>query len=88
MFLLVANLLMMFIPTLEVADQVLCSIGVVVFLAYTAYDTQKLRKLYFAYEGDEEMRKKVSIFSALQLYLDFVNMFLYLLRLLGKRSRK
>lgn len=87
-FLLVANLLMMFIPTLEVADQVLCSIGVVVFLAYTAYDTQKLRKLYFAYEGDEEMRKKVSIFSALQLYLDFVNMFLYLLRLLGKRSRK
>lgn len=85
-FLIVMNVLMMFIPALEVADQVVCTIGVIVFLGYTAYDTQKIRSFYGAYQGDEAMLKKASIFSALQLYLDFVNMFLYLLRLLGKRK--
>ncbi len=85
-FLIVMNVLMMFIPALEVADQVVCTIGVIVFLGYTAYDTQKIRGFYGVYQGDEAMLKKASIFSALQLYLDFVNMFLYLLRLLGKRK--
>ena len=37
-------------------------------------------------EGDYEMSKKASIFAALQLYLDFINIFLYILRLLGRRS--
>lgn len=85
-FLIVMNVLMMFIPALEVADRVVCTIGVIIFLAYTAYDTQKIRSFYGAYQGDEAMLKKASIFSALQLYLDFINMFLYLLRLLGKRK--
>lgn len=85
-FLIVMNLLMMFIPAFEVADRVVCTIGVIIFLGYTAYDTQKIRGFYGAYQGDEAMLKKASIFSALQLYLDFVNMFLYLLRLLGKRK--
>ncbi len=85
-FLIVMNVAMMFIPALEVADQVVCTIGVIVFLAYTAYDTQKIKSFYTAYQGDEAMLKKASIFSALQLYLDFVNMFLYLLRLLGKKK--
>lgn len=85
-FLIVMNVLMMFIPGLEVADQVVCTVGVIIFLGYTAYDTQKIRSFYGAYQGDEDMLKKASIFSALQLYLDFVNMFLYLLRLLGKKK--
>ncbi len=85
-FLIVMNVLMMFIPAFEVADRVVCTLGVIVFLGYTAYDTQKIRAFYGAYQGDEAMLKKASIFSALQLYLDFVNMFLYLLRLLGKRK--
>lgn len=85
-FLIVMNVLMMFIPALEVADRVVCTIGVIIFLAYTADDTQKIRSFYGAYQGDEAMLKKASIFSALQLYLDFINMFLYLLRLLGKRK--
>ena len=84
-FLIIANLLMMLIPGLEVADQVVCTIGVVIFLAYTAYDTQKIKAFYQAYQGDEAMLKKASIFSALQLYLDFVNLFVYLLRIFGKR---
>lgn len=87
-FLIIANLLLAFIPGIEAADQVVCSIGVVIFLAYTAYDTQKIRTWYQAYSLDPDMRAKGAIFSALQLYLDFINMFLYLLRLLGKRSRR
>jgi FtsH-binding integral membrane protein len=86
-FLILMNLLMFFIPGLAVADQILCTLGVILFLAYTAYDTQKIRSFYAAYQGDEIMLKKASIFSALQLYLDFINMFLYLLRIFGKRSR-
>ena len=87
-FLIVANLVMYFIPILDVADQVICSIGLVIFLGYTAYDTQKLRTYYEAFRVDDDMRTKAAIFSALQLYLDFVNMFLYLLRLLGKKNRR
>ena len=88
LFLIVANLVMYFIPVFEVADQVICSIGLVIFLGYTAYDTQKLQKYYAAYSGDEAMLSKTAIFSALQLYLDFINMFLYILRLLGKKSKR
>ncbi len=85
-FLILANVLMLFIPGLRVGEQVLCSIGVVVFLGYTAYDTQKIKTFYSAFRGDEEMLKKAAIFSALQLYLDFVNLFLYLLRIFGKKK--
>ena len=86
--LIIANLVMYFLPIFEVADQVICTIGLVIFLGYTAYDTQKIRTYYDAFSGDEAMRSKMAIFSALQLYLDFINMFLYILRLLGKRSRR
>lgn len=85
-FLIIANVLMMFIPGLETFDRVACTIGVIVFLAYTAYDAQKIKVFYQAYQGDEAMLKKASVFSALQLYLDFVNLFVYLLRIFGKRK--
>lgn len=88
LFLIVTNVLMIFIPSLAVTDQVLCTIGLVVFLGYTAYDTQKMRNLYYSFEGNEEMQAKASVFSALQLYLDFVNMFLYILKLLGKKNNR
>lgn len=85
-FLVVANILMLFIPGLQVMDRVLCTVGIVIFLGYTAYDTQKIKAFYQYYSADEAMLKKASIFSALQLYLDFVNLFLYVLRLFGKRK--
>lgn len=75
--LIVANVLMMFIPSLQVMDRVLCSIGVVIFLAFTAYDTQKLKAFYYGFQGDDAMLKKASVISALELYLDFINLFLY-----------
>ena len=59
-------------------------LGIVIFSCYTAYDTQKIKALYFAYAGTEAMAKKASIYAALQLYLDFINLFLYLLRIFGR----
>ena len=59
--------------------------GVLIFVALTAYDTQKLKKMAEQFAGDEEATKKFAIFCALTLYLDFLNLFLYLLRIFGKR---
>lgn len=87
LFVLVLNLLMLFIPGLAVADRLLCTLGVVLFLAYTAYDAQKIRAYYAAYQYDEMMLQKAAIYSALQLYLDFVNLFIRLLSLFGKRKK-
>ena len=64
-----------------------CGIGLVVFMLLTAYDTQKLRQIYAYYAGDAEMAEKASIYGALTLYLDFINIFLYVVRLLGMNSR-
>ena len=58
---------------------------IAIFLGYTAYDTQKIKAYYNYYAGYPDMLEKASIFSALQLYLDFINLFLYLLRFLGRR---
>ena len=59
-------------------------IGVLVFVGLTAYDTQKLKAIYSAADGAETSSKKV-IMGALTLYLDFINLFLMLLRLFGDR---
>ncbi len=81
--LLTIALLSIFIPALNTG---LCLIGVVVFVAFTAYDTQKIRQNYQTFSGDAVLLQKASIISALQLYLDFINIFLYLLRLFSKRN--
>lgn len=84
-FLLVVGLLSMFLP-LGALDRIICLIGVAIFLGFTAYDTQKIKSFYAYYSKDGAMLEKASVFSALQLYLDFVNIFLYLLRFMGKRK--
>ncbi len=58
-------------------------IGVVVFIGLTAYDTQTLK----AYATSPELRENLAVFGALRLYLDFVNLFLMLLRLFGGNRR-
>ena len=62
-------------------------IGLVVFMLLTAYDTQKLSQMYAYYAYDSELAEKASIYGALTLYLDFINIFLYVVRLLGMNSR-
>lgn len=61
-------------------------VGVAIFLGFTAYDTQKLKASYQYYSAQPEILAKASIMGALELYLDFINLFLYLLRIFGKRS--
>jgi uncharacterized protein len=61
-------------------------IGVLIFAGLTAYDTQKLKEMYVYGNFDGEMAAKVSIFGALTLYLDFINMFQFLLALFGNRN--
>jgi FtsH-binding integral membrane protein len=60
------------------------AIGVLIFAGLTAYDTQKIRLMYDTRDGTEIAAKK-SIMGALTLYLDFINLFIYLLRFLGDR---
>lgn len=61
--------------------------GVLIFVGLTAYDTQKIKRLLLS-EGTEvnETTQKIALLGALSLYLDFINLFLYLLRLLGNRK--
>jgi FtsH-binding integral membrane protein len=60
-------------------------VGIVVFTGLTAYDTQKIKAMYYQVAGMGEMASKYAIMGALNLYLDFINMFLMLLRFFGDR---
>ncbi|HVL73759.1 MAG TPA: Bax inhibitor-1/YccA family protein [Beijerinckiaceae bacterium] len=61
-------------------------IGVLIFAGLTAWDTQKLKEMYLFGNWDAEAAAKASIFGALTLYLDFINMFQFLLALVGNRN--
>ena len=62
-------------------------IGVLVFVGLTAYDTQRIKGDYvqFVYAGGPEMAAKRSVYDALQLFLNFINLFMLMLQLLGNR---
>ena len=61
-------------------------LGVIIFTGLTAYDTQKIKNLLLSVGGaDNEMGLRISLLGSLTLYLDFVNLFLYLLRFFGRR---
>lgn len=65
-------------------ERLLCFAGVAVFLGFTAYDLQKIKAMHAAFSHDSAMLARIAILSALQLYLDFVNLFLSILRLLDR----
>ena len=81
---IIAGLVNLFLRN-TLIDYIVSFIGVIIFTGLTAYDTQKIKKInIIGNEGTPEDTKE-SIMGALELYLDFVNLFLSLLRLLGKR---
>ncbi|TKZ20538.1 Bax inhibitor-1/YccA family protein [Shimia litoralis] len=84
---LVASIINIFLgsPAIHFAISVL---GVLIFAGLTAYDTQKIKTTYLqmAHSGDQEWLGKAAIMGALNLYLDFINMFMFLLQLLGNRE--
>ena len=63
---------------------VISIIGVLIFVGLTAYDTQKIKNMYLVSDSGELMGKK-AVMGALTLYLDFINLFIMLLRLFGQR---
>jgi hypothetical protein len=68
-------------------DLVISIFGVILFTALTAYDTQKIKHLAAdpKIQEDADLTLKISILGALTLYLDFINLFLFLLRIFGRR---
>lgn len=66
-------------------DYILSGIGVVIFVLLTAYDTQKIKQMARPMLVDQETTGKITLLGALILYLDFINLFLFLLRFMGKR---
>jgi FtsH-binding integral membrane protein len=59
--------------------------GVIIFVGLTAYDTQKIKRMSQSLDFETEQGKKGAVIGALSLYLDFINMFLFLLRIFGGR---
>ena len=70
------------------ASLVISYIGVLVFVALTAYDSQKIKAIGLSLEPGSDNEKKGTIIGALNLYLDFINLFLDLLRILGGRRKQ
>jgi FtsH-binding integral membrane protein len=65
---------------------VISLLGVLIFTGLTAYDVQKLKRIGSQVEQASEDGRKLTIMGALTLYLDFINLFLFLLRFLGNRK--
>lgn len=81
--LFVAMLINLFLQS-SALQMAISAIGVLLFAGLTAYDTQKIKSMY-AYVAGTDMMGKVVIMGALNLYLDFINMFTFLLQFLGDR---
>ncbi len=82
--LIIASIVNMFLASSGL-NFALSVIGVLIFVGLTAYDTQKLKNMYSQVSGSGDMAKKFAIMGALNLYMDFINIFLYLLRFMGDR---
>jgi uncharacterized protein len=82
--LIVAMIINVFLKS-DTMDLVISAIGVLLFAGLTAYDTQKIKSMYFAVAGSDFAGKAV-VMGALTLYLDFINLFLFLLRFMGSRD--
>ena len=67
-------------------DLIISYVGVLVFVGLTAWDTQKIKMMLADADYMDESTQKLALIGALSLYLDFVNLFLYLLRIFGKRD--
>lgn len=86
---IVVAMLINFFMKSEMMDYVISIIGVIVFTGLTAYDVQKLKRIGAGIEFDGTAAagvKKLAILGALNLYLDFINLFLFLLRIFGGRK--
>ena len=80
----IATLVNMFVGSTGL-QSIISYVGVLVFVGLTAYDSQKIKQMLMEQDADDEGAQKLALLGALTLYLDFINLFLYLLRILGSR---
>jgi FtsH-binding integral membrane protein len=82
--LIIASVVNIFLHS-ETMNFLISVVGVLIFAGLTAYDTQKLKMIYYQSGGDANRLGVITSYGALNLYLDFLNMFLFLLRIMGNR---
>lgn len=85
--LVIATIVNMFVASSGLS-LILNYVGIIIFVGLTAYDTQKIKGMVneASMYGDEEQTNKLALMGSLTLYLDFINLFLYLLRFMGNRK--
>lgn len=82
--LIIASIVNIFLKS-SALDFAISLIGVFIFIGLTAYDTQRIKQSYY-YSSDSEMVSKMAVIGALNLYMDFINLFLMMLRFFGDRK--
>lgn len=80
----IASLVNLFLRS-EALMWIVTYIGILLFVGLTAYDTQRIKRMIYSGAEVDETMQKLALLGALSLYLDFINLFLYMLRLLGNR---
>lgn len=83
--LIIATIVNIFIGS-SALETIVNYVGVLVFVGLTAYDTQKIKQMLMQAEDTGETMQKIALLGALSLYLDFINLFLYLLRIFGNKN--
>jgi FtsH-binding integral membrane protein len=83
--LIIATVVNMFVHSSGLM-MIISYVGVLIFVGLTAYDTQKIKLMLNEQSSADESAQKLALLGALSLYLDFVNIFIYLLRILGDRK--
>ncbi len=81
--LIIATLVNVFFIKSGMFSLIVSYIGVLIFVGLTAYDTQKIKKMLIMADNMSEEGQKIALLGSLSLYLDFINLFLYLLRIFG-----
>ncbi|MDO5687831.1 MAG: Bax inhibitor-1/YccA family protein [Pseudoscardovia radai] len=84
--LIIAEVVLMFVVPSDGVTKLIAAIGIVIFAGFTAYDTQTMRAVFARCGSDTKSIESYSVLFALSLYLDFINLFLYLLRLFGNNK--
>ena len=83
--LIIATIVNLFVKSSGL-EMIVSYIGVLIFVGLTAYDTQKIKEMCLQAPDMGETMQKFALLGALSLYLDFINLFIYLLRIFGKRN--
>lgn len=81
--LIIASLVNVFFIKSGMMELIVSWVGVIIFAGLTMYDTQRIKQMLVNTDQPEETMQKIALLGALSLYLDFINMFLYLLRIFG-----